>query len=302
MERLGRALLVGSAVLILAHCKEKASSGGADDAGSAAATATASSPPVPTAPLPPALASLMDFEGEVDMSARSADPRKPAQPVNMLVKGEKVRLDVIPGTDAANTLGGEAFLLLRVADKKVDVVTEARKQVVELDLNNPDILKSLQKTNGTAHPTKQEPPKLTKTGTKETIAGYPCEDWDVTLGKGNQKKISMCVADLTSRFFHVPLAGVPSEYAFALELVDGKHFPFRIIGYDDNTGAESGRIEVTKVDPHPVDATKFEIPAGYKTVDMLQMLQAFSSRAPSAPSAIPGMPPNLTGGPHRQHP
>jgi hypothetical protein len=306
MKRLRRGVLLVSAVLVLAHCKGKASSsGGSEGAGGTAASATASASPAPSASTPPsALSTLMGFEGEIDMTARAADTMKPPQPINMLVKGDKIRFDVIPGTDVASSLGGKAYMLVRTADKKIDVVAEVRKQVVELDLSNPEVLKGLQKAGGPAgHPAKPEPaPKLAKTGTKETIAGYSCEDWEVTSAKDNKKKASMCVADLPSTFFHIPLTGMPADYGFTLELVDGKHFPLRFVGYDEHTGAESGRLEVTKLDPHPVDASKFDIPAGYQTVDMMQMLSGLTGgHIPGAPSAMPGMPGNLPGQPHPHH-
>jgi hypothetical protein len=308
MKRPRPAWLLASALLAVAGCKSKTSSGGSDDAGAVAPSAPAATSAAPPPSAPPAagsLSTLMGFEGEIDMTAKGSDPGKPSQPVNMLVKGDKLRLDVIPGTDAANTLGGKAFLLVRPLDKKIDVVTETRKQVVELDLTNPEIMKSLQKAAPSGgHPGKQEPPpKLTKTGTKETIAGYSCEDWEVTTPKSDKKRASLCVANLPSTFFHIPLTGVPAEYGFALELVDGQHFPLRVIGYDEHTSAESGRLEVTKLDPHPIEAAKFEIPAGYQTIDMLQMLQSLSApgHLPGMPSGVPGMPTAPAGPHHHPH-
>jgi hypothetical protein len=246
----------------------------------------------------------LGFEGEIDMTAKGSDPAKPAQPVNMLVKGDKLRIDMIPGTEAANALG-KGYLLVRIAEKKFDVVVESRKQVVEMDMTNPELMKSLQKTGAGAggHSKPEPPPKLTKTGTKETIAGYPCEDWEVASAKDDKKKASLCVASLPSTFFHIPLTGMPGEYGFAMELIDGQHFPLRVVGFDEHTGAESGRLEVTKLDPHPVDAAKFEIPAGYQTVDMAQLIMALSGgHIPGMPSGIPGMPNVPTGPQHPHHP
>jgi hypothetical protein len=306
--------MLASAVLALASCKDKASSGGESNAGATGATASSPTPsaapaPVPSAapPVPAVVSSLMGFEGEIDMMAKGSDPDKPAQPVNMLVRGDKLRLDVIPGTEATAALG-KGFLLVRVADKKLDVVAEARKQVVEIDLSNPETMKGIQKASSLGaheHNAKQQPPtnpsKVTKTGNKETVAGYSCEDWEITGATDNKKKASLCVANLPSTFFHIPLTGVPVDYGFAMELVDGKHFPLRIVSYDEHTGAESARLEVTKLDAHPVDAAKLEIPAGYQTVDMMQMIQALSAGpVPGVPSGIPGMPPGLPGQPQHR--
>src|SRR5580658_1745175 len=288
------------------HCKGKTEPQASTDAG--AANPPPSAEPAPSASTSPLLASLAAFEGEIDLVAKSWDPARPSENVNMLVHNDRIRLDSIPGTDAASAFGGNAYLLFRVADKKLDIVAAPRKQVFELDLSNPDNLKSLAKAAPAAkgHPnaTPEPPPKLTKTGKKETIAGYSCEDWEVTSGKDHRKKQSFCIADLASSFFHLPLPELPAEYGFAQELLDGQHFPLRVITYDDHTGAESGRLEVTKFDPHPLDPKKFEIPTGYAVVDLMQMLGAFANGAghipgmPSGlPSGLPGVPPH----PHRHH-
>src|SRR5262249_35031130 len=113
------------------------------------------------------------------------------------------------------------------------------------------------------------PPKLTKNGTTDKIAGYSCDNWDVT--EEAQKIATLCIADQSNSWFRLPLTGIPTEYAWALELLDGKHFPMRAIGY--KAGAEEGRIEVTKFEKKPMAATLFEIPAGYKVTDVQSMMQ-----------------------------
>src|ERR1700722_19944605 len=137
MKRARLGFLLASTVPGLG-CKSKASGEGPVTA--TTPTAAQAADPVPTAPPPPTLlASLMGFEGEIDMTAKGSDPGKPAQPVNMLVKGDKLRVDVLPGTEAANMLG-KGYLLVRVADKKFDLVVESKKQVVEMDMTNPDLM------------------------------------------------------------------------------------------------------------------------------------------------------------------
>lgn len=307
MERPRSGWPVLVAFLALVGCKGKASSSsGGDDAGATAPSAASSTPPAPSSPppTPSTLSSLVGFEGEIDVTAKGADPDKPAQPMIMLVKGDKVQLDGMPGADLGGALG-KAWVLVRAAEKKIDVVVETKKQVLELDLNNRDVMKGLQKVGSgpQARGAKADPPlKFTKTGTKETIAGYSCEDWEVTSAKENEKKASLCVANLASTFFHIPLTGVPGEYAFATELMDGKHFPLRIISYEEHSDVESGRLEVTKLDSHPVEASKVEIPAGYQTVDMMQMIQALmgGGHIPGVPSNLPAMP-NAPGGPADDH-
>jgi hypothetical protein len=296
--------MLATATMLAWGCKDKTET--APPAAEAGSGPTASSSPSASssAAPPPLLTSLNGFEGEIDLIAQSGDPGRPTQSVNMLVHNDRIRLDTLPGTDTTRMLGGKAFLLVRVGDKKLDMVADQKKQVVEIDLSNPDAMKSLAKGAPGANPNApaEPPPKLTKTGTKETIAGYSCEIWEVTSSKDHHKEASFCVADLPSTVFHVSIAGLPPEYAFTQELTDGQHFPLRITSYDERNGAESGRLEVKRFNPHPVDASKFEIPAGYTVIDVAQMMGNLgaASRAPGIPSGlnIPG----ISNLPHHTHP
>ncbi len=288
--RLLLALAVPTAFVLACNKSSSSAGGAAEDTGAPAAEASASAPPAAEASAPPSvLSSLMGFEGEVSLLAKSAEPSKPQQTIDMMIKGDRIRLDALPGSDTANTFGGKSYLIVRAADKKLDIITDAKKQVVELDLSNPDNVKNIAKGGPPGKPGHDEPPpKVAKTGTKETIAGYPCEDWEITGAKDGKKKGSLCVAELTSSFFHIPLQGLPGEYGFVGELTDGHHFPLRIVSYDNNQ-AESNRLEVTKIDQHPMDQAKFDLPPGYTTIDMLQLVKGLTAQHPS----VPGMPSNL---------
>jgi Domain of unknown function (DUF4412) len=287
-------------------CKDKTQATTADAgaaSGSASAASSASAPPVP------ALTTLNGFEGEIDLIAQSGDPGRPTQAVNMLVHGDRIRLDSLPGTDASKVLGNKGWLLARIADKKIDMVADQRKQVIEIDFSNPDAMKNLAKSSPIGDKTNkpnanaEPPPKLAKTGTKETIAGYSCEDWEVTSAKTHKKEESFCMADLPSTIFHVALPALPPEYAYAQDLTDGQHFPLRVTSYDERTGGESGRLEVKKFDPHPVDASKFELPADYAVIDVAQLMGSLGSHLPGMPSNVPNIPnvPNVTHHPRTHH-
>jgi hypothetical protein len=84
----------------------------------------------------------------------------------------------------------------------------------------------------------------------------------------SRKMATFCVADQGASWFHLPITGIPTEHAWALELMDGKHFPLRMIGYDKKTGAEEARVELTKFDKRPVAPAIFDMPPGYKIVDI----------------------------------
>jgi hypothetical protein len=65
-----------------------------------------------------------------------------------------------------------------------------------------------------------------------------------------------------------------------------------MIAYDEKTGAEDARIELTKLEKKPLAASLFDMPAGYKTVDMgamfAQLAGAPAMGAPGAPFGAPG--------------
>jgi hypothetical protein len=239
--------------------------------------------------------SFAGFEGEIDVSAKGKSSPTPTA-LNMLVKSEKVRVDV--PTDTANadqlkglTGGGKAYGVLNTPEKKLYFVMDAKKQAVVIDLNQagehlktfkPPTTSSPQKPNGPP----PEPPKVTKTGKKDKVAGYTCEEWDVE--NQDKTKLELCVADQGASFFHLPLTGIPTEHAWALELLDGKHFPLRGVAYEKD-GTESGRVEVTKIDKRSLDAAEFEVPAGYKVIDLQQMLlQGFGGAGFGGAGVPPG--------------
>src|SRR4051812_42125109 len=93
-------------------------------------------------------------------------------------------------------------------------------------------------------------------------------------------------------WFHLPLTGIPTPYAWALELMAGKPLPPRFVAYEKD-GTEDGRVEVTKIEKKPLAEQMFEIPAGYQVMNLEQMMQAMMAGA-MRPGAMPaGMPPGF---------
>jgi hypothetical protein len=96
----------------------------------------------------------------------------------------------------------------------------------------------------------------------------------------------VCVASEGASWFQLPALGLPSEHAWAAELLDGKHFPLRLVDFGAD-GKEKARIEVTKIDKKTLQASKFEVPAGYKVMDLSQLMQGI----PGMPSGVPNFKP-----------
>jgi len=252
-----------------------------------------------------AVPSFAGFEGEIDLSARAKSKPTPVA-FNLLVKNEIVRLDLpsdlISSPDVSGfTGGGKVYGILRAAEKKLIVVLDGKQQAITIDLDQAaDKAKSFRHGAPGGHGPKgapepsTEPPKVVKTGKMETVAGYSCEDWDVL--SADKSKLSVCVADKGASFFHLPLTGIPTESAWALELMDGNHFPMKGVGFERD-GSESGRIEITKLDKRTLDAAQFEVPAGYKQVTLDEILGGLGGGAiPDIPPVVP----NKKGG-HGHH-
>jgi hypothetical protein len=246
------------------------------------------------------LAFLNGFEGEIDVLAKGQPggahgAAKPAAPspdlhVAVLMKTGKIRVDVPPGLAGTEKLG-HVYGIFDSGQKKAYAVMDAQKQAIMIDLNKTGehLQNASHTTGGPAAPSKP-PPKVTKTGKTDTVAGYTCEIWDIA---DDTNHATMCIAEEGFSIFHIPLTGAPAEYAWMAELMDGKHIPLRLITFD-KAGAEEGRIEITKIDKKTEPAASFEVPAGYKIVDLGEMFKAGVAGAGGPPAGF-----SAHGPPHR---
>jgi hypothetical protein len=296
VERSAAALALIGLASGLVHCHRSSDSTG--PAGGAASSSS-TSPPVAAS-----LAFLESFEGEIDLALTDKEKGETTPtPLDVLVKTGKVRLDLPEKLTASSGLGS-GYGILDTASKKAALVSDARKEVMVIDLNTSgEKLKGVG-TPPPGHPgaaQAPEPPKttLTKTGKTDTVAGYKCENWDVT---SDHREATVCVSEQGASWFQIPLTGIPTERLWMAELLDGKHFPLRLIGYDKTGNTESGRIEVTKIEKKPLAASQFEYPPTYRVIDLGQMLGAMRGFAgaggpgerPGAPPGMAGLPPGMT--------
>ena len=248
----------------LVHCHKS------DSTGQTAASASSATPP----PVAASLAFLESFEGEIDLAMTDKEKGDTAPtPLNVLVKTGKVRVDL---PEKLTQGSGFGYGILDTAAKKVSLVSDPRKEVMVIDLNTSgEKLKGFGGSPGAAHPGAPQAPEqkttLTKTGKTDTVAGYKCEDWDI---KSDHREATVCVSDQGASWFQIPLTGIPTERLWMAELLDGKHFPLRLIGYDKTGNTETQRLEVTKIDKKPLDAAQFEYPPTYHVTDLGQMLGA----------------------------
>jgi hypothetical protein len=239
--------------------------------------------------------SLAGMEGEIDIAATGKDPGKPDKTINvaMQVKGNKFRADLPSGIEGAEKLG-KVYGIVDTDAKKAFIVIDNQKEVVEIDLNTiGDQVKSMKPPSrptapGQAEPPKY-PPKVTKTGKTDTVAGFSCEIWEIqNTEPGDKSKADVCVAQQGVSWFHFPMTGAPAEYAALGELVDGSHFPLRAVATGKDGVTESGRVEVTKVDKKTLDPNLFVPPPTYKVVDIQTAIQGVMAASMGGPGGAGG--------------
>lgn len=219
------------------------------------------------------------FEGEVGVVAKGKHASHAAdgtQAMTLEVKGDKVRLDLPPGMAGSSSASAPGYVILNTPEKKLYMVMDAQKQAIIIDMNKAgDQLKAMapphaQKPGAPSGP----PPKVTKTGKMETVAGFSCENWEI---EQDGSKSVACIAQQGASWFHLPITGIPTEHAWMAELMDGKHFPLRLVSYTKGTTTEEARIEVTRIEKKVLAPARFEVPAGYKIVDLAQMMQGMGA-------------------------
>jgi Domain of unknown function (DUF4412) len=288
----GGLALASALALACTDCdKLKAMAGGGDSgAGSEGGAVAAGGDSLPP---------LEGFEGEIDVTGKGDKPSDAPVSLALLVTAGKIRVDIPEALAKAggSPLGPNAkgFGLFDSAAKKLYVVLDTSKQVIVVDLNKVGAdMKGFTPPapppeHGNATP-KAAPPKVTKTGKYDTVAGYKCENWDVV---SDHRQGTACVAEDGFSWLSFPMSvlnGVPTEHLWMADLLDGKHFPLRFVGYGPDGVKETGRVEVTKVDKKALPASEFVIPAAYAQIDIEQMLRGFGGMG-GMPGGFP-MPPH----------
>jgi hypothetical protein len=126
------------------------------------------------------------------------------------------------------------------------------------------------------------PPSIKRTGQKSVVAGIPCEEWEV---KQDRDRALVCMAEESASWFKLPTKALPDDLGFAAEMIDGKHFPLRVVAFKGE--GQEAKIEVKAIEKKTVADTEFQVPAGYAQIDVVQMLKSFGGMGASG--APPGM-------------
>lgn len=249
---MNKVILATAVHLSATACSKPGVSADADGGAVAASTSSSTSPIGSLVDKALSFVSTSPFEGEITMNV--SDTGKPPHTIVYDVKGTKMRFDA--PSDAAREGGG--YMIFDSAAKKMTTVTDAKKMAFTIDMNKAP------SADPTAASAKK--PMIDKTGKTDTVAGYSCEIWNVSE---DADKAEVCVA----KGIAFPMMGRHAT-GWQSELNDA--FPLRAIT-KDATGTEKARMEVTKIEKKTIDDARFEVPAGYNTMSMDDMMKGLGA-------------------------
>ena len=135
---------------------------------------------------------LGDFEGEIGVKMASSKDKVPATPMNVLIKTGRIRFDIPKAEGRPPTRG---YVVINSADKKVVMVNDDQKTAMLFDVSKltAQLGQMGVPTTPQAAAAQATPPKITKTGHTDTVAGYKCEDYDIATSDG--KRARVCVTN-----------------------------------------------------------------------------------------------------------
>jgi hypothetical protein len=255
------------------------------------------------------LGSLFDssFVGEISTEVSSKSDKTPKALV-VGIKSPKLRADISALASDKNDpfLSQGAAVILDPPAKKAYVLVRAKKMAMVIDFGKM----SVERQKPPSHPggpsapagggtggKPEEPPKIDKTGKKEVIAGYVCEDWKITSKDGHA---DLCMAEGIKLMDFSDLATAAPQLAAAAVLGDLNHFPLKVVAFD-TAGVETARLETKKIEKKTLPDTDFVVPADYQQMDMAQMMAQMMGGHPGAMPmggmpGHPGMPPGSLPG------
>lgn len=236
------------------------------------------------------------FEGEVTMNV-SGKSKEPPKAILLSLKSPRVRADIGAEVSPGNPmLAGGVALLVDPPAKKGYALLNAQKKAVVLDFDKskggfkPPSLGG--GPSGASAPP-EDPPKIEKTGKKETIAGYTCEVWKIT---SKNARAEACLAEKLKWIDFTDLAIQSPSFAAIAAVSDFTHLPLRVVTFDEKN-VEEGRMEVSKIDKKKLADTSFAVPADFQVVELSSLFAGLGGPpgvgGPGGAGRRPGLPPGF---------
>lgn len=209
------------------------------------------------------------FEGTIRVHVAGKKAESGPVDFDCTLKKDSLRIEVPKAVlEKDEKLGARAWAVFRASDKKGFFAMETSKMAytVDFDAAGDELKKAVPHAGPpTAGPVKAA---VKRTGKKDTVAGIACDEWEVA--EGNDRAL-VCMAEESASWLKVPTKALPDDLALTAELLDGKHFPLRVVAFEK--GAESGRIEVTKIEKKSIPDADFQVPQGYQQIDVMTFLK-----------------------------
>lgn len=228
-----------------------ATTGGAETANTATTANTGNAAGATASPL---TTNLPPFEGELQLKTAGKAPES----LDYAMKGDKIRLG-LSSTPGRNDKGIDA--IIDTKDKTATILLNEKKEFVEVDLG-----KLAQKAK-----TRLENVDVERTGRTDTVSGRQCEEWKI---KDREYQVNACVTKGAPYF---DLDALEKQASFKApswvhRVVDEGYIPLRV-NIVDAKGKSLASSQVTDAS-RKVEASKFEVPVGYKKVDASKLLGA----------------------------
>ena len=197
----------------------------------------------------PCAMAAQGFEGAITMRVASGG-RGGSVPesIEFLSRGGNVRVSV-------TTPAGSVAILGLAAEQKTYVVIESQRTYMDVSAGD-----AVAATSASAGVT-----TVTRTGARETLAGYECEHVIVeSRGSNGTQKTDVCVTSALGPYVNpmTSLAGARLS-AWQRELVKDGGFPLKVTMADGTVA-----LEVVKIEKRRVSDMQFRIPADFTKMDM----------------------------------
>lgn len=193
----------------------------------------------------PVSVSAQTFEGVIEFKKMSD---KDTTNYVYYVKGDKVRIDEI-GSKSKKV---EGSFLIDTKAGTMKFLSHDRKTWGEHKPGAPQVVSGS--------------PVITKGAATKTLHGYKCSEY-IVKNEAEGTQISFWVTGGKFSFFKpmIKLLNRKEKFATYFQLLNVKDGSFSFLAIQsDLSGKETGRLEVTKIEKKPVDASQFEVPKDYK--------------------------------------
>ncbi len=197
----------------------------------------------------PLVLDAQGFEGAITMRLATGNRGASApETLEFLSRRGNVRVSM-------NSPAGSVAILGLATEKKTYLVIDAQRTY--MDVSTGDGMAAAAASGGAI--------KVTRTGRKETIAGYECEHVMVeSSAGGNSQKTDVCMTSALGPYVN-PMAsfGGGRLAPWQSELAKDGGFPLKVTMADGTVA-----VEVTKIEKRRVSDAQFRIPAEYTKMDM----------------------------------